>query len=176
MMCDRAVGETILNHWEVHCLPRGSAPLVRHNTESSFKPPWDHRSWWTGLVKYLQSMNQSNPLLTLRGGGGGRGGGSSVGRARDSWWGGPGFDSRCGRPLPTGWVGVCIMWPTEMEVMVSQLCLMCGSTLNCQTLCLGARQRYNLVVDEDVENPTNQPNKAHSASWLRTIRVCCDTE
>ena len=22
---------------------------------------------------------------------------------------GPGFDSRCGRPLPTGWVGVSIM-------------------------------------------------------------------
>ena len=29
---------------------------------------------------------------------------------------------------PTGWVGVSIMWPTETEVMVSQLCLMCGST------------------------------------------------
>ena len=35
--------------------------------------------------------------------------GSSVGRARDSWSGGPEFDSRCGRPLPTGWVGVSIM-------------------------------------------------------------------
>ena len=35
--------------------------------------------------------------------------GSSVGRARDSWSGGPGFDPRCGRPLPTGWVGVSIM-------------------------------------------------------------------
>ena len=35
--------------------------------------------------------------------------------------------------------------------MVSQLCLMCGSTQNCQTLCLGARPRYNLVVDEDVK-------------------------
>ena len=41
--------------------------------------------------------------------GGGGGGGSSVGRARDSWSGGPGFDPRCGRPLPTGWVGVSIM-------------------------------------------------------------------
>ena len=29
--------------------------------------------------------------------------GSSVGRAPDFWWGGPGFDPRCGRPLPTGW-------------------------------------------------------------------------
>ena len=61
--------------------------------------------------------------LTMRGGRG-----SSVGRARDSWLGGPGFDPRCGRPLPTGWVGVSIMWPAETEVMVSQLCLMCGST------------------------------------------------
>ena len=41
--------------------------------------------------------------------------------------------------------------------MVSQLCLMCDSTLNCQTLCLGARPRYSLVVDEDVKKPTNQP-------------------
>ena len=41
--------------------------------------------------------------------------------------------------------------------MVSQLCLMCGSTLNCQTLCLGARPRYSLVVEEDVKKPTNQP-------------------
>ena len=57
---------------------------------------------------------------------GGRG--SSVDRARDSWSGGPGLDPRCGRPLPTGWVGVSILWPTETEVMVSQLCLMCGST------------------------------------------------
>ena len=57
---------------------------------------------------------------------GGRG--SSVGRAPDSWWGGPGFDCRCGRPLPTGWVGVSIMWPAETEAMVFQLCLMCGST------------------------------------------------
>ena len=41
--------------------------------------------------------------------------------------------------------------------MVSQLCFMCDSMLNCQTLCLGARPRYNLVVGEDVKKPTNQP-------------------
>ena len=35
---------------------------------------------------------------------------------------------------------------------------MCGSTLNCQTLCLGARPRYSLVVGEDVKKPTNQTN------------------
>ena len=34
---------------------------------------------------------------------------SSVGRGGDFWLGGPGFDSRCGRPLPTCWVGVSIM-------------------------------------------------------------------
>ena len=71
------------------------------------------------------------------------------GRARDLCWGGPGLDSRCGRPLSTGWVGVSIIWPAETEVIVSQLCLMCGSTLNCQT-------RYSLVVDEDVKKRNNQ--------------------
>ena len=43
--------------------------------------------------------------------------------------------------------------------MVSQLCLMCGSTQNCQTLCLGARPRNNLVVDDDVKKPTKQTKK-----------------
>ena len=56
----------------------------------------------------------------------GRGG--SVGRVHDSWSEGPGFNPRCGRPLPTGWVGVSIMWPAETEVMVSQLCLVCDNT------------------------------------------------
>ena len=28
----------------------------------------------------------------------------------------------------TGWVGVSIMWLAETEVMVSLLCLVCGST------------------------------------------------
>ena len=64
-------------------------------------------------------------------------GGSSVGRARDSGWGGPGFDPRCGHLLPTGWVGVSIMWPAETKVMVSPLCLLCGSTYNSQMSVLG---------------------------------------
>ena len=51
--------------------------------------------------------------------------------------------------------------------MVSQLCLMCGSTLNCQTLCLGARPWYSLVVDKDVKKPTNQPTlKARVTYWV----------
>ena len=52
----------------------------------------------------------TNPDFNSRKGGrGGGGGGSSVGRASDFWSGRPGFDPRCGRPLPTGWVGVSIM-------------------------------------------------------------------
>ena len=55
--------------------------------------------------------------------------------------------------------------------MVSQLCLMCGSTLNCQTLCLGARPLYNLVVDQDVKKPTNQPALSLSLYLLITISL-----
>ena len=40
----------------------------------------------------------------------------------------PGSILTVGCPLPTGWVGVSIMWPAETEAMVSQLCLMCDST------------------------------------------------
>ena len=67
----------------------------------------------------------------------GGGGGSSVGRARNSWWGGPGFDPCCGCPLPNGWVGVSIISPAETEVMVSPLCLVCDNMLRCQTSVLG---------------------------------------
>ena len=35
----------------------------------------------------------------------------------------PAFDSRCGRPLPTGWAGVSIMYPAETKLMVCPLCL-----------------------------------------------------
>ena len=79
--------------------------------------------------------------------------GSSVGRARDSWWRGPGFKSHCGCPLPTGWVGVSIMWPAETEVRVSQLCL-------------GTRLRYNLVVDEDVKKPNKQTGRIWLVSYV----------
>ena len=80
---------------------------------------------------------------------------------------------------PTGWVGVSIMLPAETEVMVSQLCLMCGSTLNC----LGARPRYNLVVDEDIKKPTNQtitcylqvPVTSVSGISPGTSRTTCST-
>ena len=39
----------------------------------------------------------------------GRGGGGGGGRACDPVCGGRGFQPRCGRPLPTGGVGVSIM-------------------------------------------------------------------
>ena len=63
--------------------------------------------------------------------------GSSVDRARNIWSGNRGFDPSCGRPLPTSWAGVSIMRSAEIEVMVSWLYLMCGSTWNCQTSVLG---------------------------------------
>ena len=47
----------------------------------------------------------SHPTLPLLGGRG-----SSVGRARDSWRRGPGFDSHCGRPLPTGLPALPHVW------------------------------------------------------------------
>ena len=50
--------------------------------------------------------------------------------------------------------------------MASQLCLMCGSTANCQTLCLGARPRYSLVVDEDVKKPNKQTINVHGQLFL----------
>ena len=63
--------------------------------------------------------------------------------------------------------------------MVSQLCLMCGSTQNCQTLCLGARPRYGLVVDEDVKKPNKKNKKTkpfiperHSLLILSLLSMC----
>ena len=83
---------------------------------------------------------------------GGGGGGTSVGRARDSGWGGPGFNPRCGRPLPTGWVGVSILWPAETEVM-SPHSVLCVALI---IVSLGNRPRYSLVVDEDIKKPNQQ--------------------
>ena len=77
----------------------------------------------TLICKNNKKQNNPTTLRQKKGGGG-----ISVCRARDSWWGDPGFDLHCGRPLPTGWVGVSIMWTSETEVMVSPLCLVCGRT------------------------------------------------
>ena len=67
------------------------------------------------------------------GGGGGGGSGSSVGRARNFWAGGRGFDPGSGRPLPTGWVGASI--PAETEVIVSplRLCVTARKIVRCQS-------------------------------------------
>ena len=96
-----------------------------HGVDMPMHWPTFEVSTWLKSLGYLWKCSVSLSLLHIIQAGGR---GSSVGRARDSWWGGHGFDSCCGRPLPTGWVGVSIMWPAETEVMVSQLCLVCGST------------------------------------------------
>ena len=43
--------------------------------------------------------------------------------------------------------------------MVSPLCLVRGSTLNCQYVSRGARPRHSLVADEDVKNTNKQTNQ-----------------
>ena len=96
--------------------------------------------------------------------------GSSVGRARDSWWGGPGLDPRCGRPLPTGWVGVSSMWPAETEVMVSPLCLACDSTYNFQTSVLGPIRDIALLLTRTGLKPNNLVLSAFSAFLLCDLK------
>ena len=96
-------------------------------------------------------MSQHRP--TKRGGGGGGGGAvaQSVERAT------PGEEVPGLIPAVVArsrLVGSVL--PAETEVMVSQLCLMCGTTYNYQTLYLGARPRYSLAVDEDVKKLTKQ--------------------
>ena len=108
----------------------------------------------SGLV-YLGPYNDHLTLGSFFGKGGG---GRSVCRARDSWWGGPGFDSCCGRPLRTGWVGVSIMWPAETEVMVSPLLCRVWHHVKLSYASLGTRPRYSLVVDKEVKKP-NKPNQ-----------------
>ena len=57
--------------------------------------------------------------------------------------------------------------------MVSKFCLICGSTYNCQTLCLGARPRYNPVVDENFKKSTKQTNKALMlGAYSATVILC----
>ena len=90
-------------------------------------------------------------FLAIKGGGGG----GSVGRARDSLWGGPWFDPRCDRPLPAGWVGVSKMWPTETKVMVFPLCLVCGSTMS--DVSLGTLRDIALLLTTTLRNQTNLP-------------------
>ena len=75
--------------------------------------------------------------------------GSSVGRARDSWWGGRGFDLRCGCPLLTSdWVEVSIMWPAEKEILPAL-----WQHITFSDASLRNRLRYSLDVDEDVKKP-----------------------
>ena len=63
----------------------------------------------TNALLLLLLLNLTPFCLNNGGGGGGGGRGSSGGRMRAPGEEFHGFDSRCGRPLPTGWVGVSIM-------------------------------------------------------------------
>ena len=51
---------------------------------------------------------------------------------------------------------ISALGPAETEVMVSPLCLVCGSTSDVNP---GTRPRYSQVVDEDFKKPNNQTNK-----------------
>ena len=83
----------------------GAANLVKGEWEVGCG--WRNESWFPECL----------------GGGGGGGRDNSISRELDCWSGGPGFDIQCGCPLPTGWVGVSIMWLAGTEVMVSLRCL-----------------------------------------------------
>ena len=60
----------------------------------------------------------------------------------------------------------------QAEATVSPLCLVCGSTNNCQTSVLGS-SAIELVVDEDVKKPTNQPTKQTKISSGSESGVKC---
>ena len=68
-----------------------------HIAEFLYKQVIYRKTTANSVMKLYSDM----PSAPSRGGGGG-GCGSSVSRACDYWSGGPGFDPRCGRPLPTG--------------------------------------------------------------------------
>ena len=55
------------------------------------------------------------------------------------------------------------MWPAETEAMVSHKIV--------RRSCLGARPRYNLVVDEDVKKPTNQPTSIDSFPAVESMQM-----
>ena len=97
-----------------------------------------------------------------------RGHGSSVGIVCDSWWGGPGFNSRFGHPLPAGLVSVSVMWAAETEVMVSSALSHVWQHVKLSDISLGIRPRYSLVVEEDVTKQTNQTRQVEN-SWCNIL-------
>ena len=108
------------------------------------------------LLLLLWSISTSPHRLQI----GGRG--SSVGRARDSWWGGPGFDFCCGRTLPTGWVGVyntVTGWDRSHGLPTL-------SRMWQHVKLSDVSQRYSVVVDEDVKKPDKQTHTAHETPTL----------
>ena len=65
---------------------------------------------------------------------------------------------RWGHPLPTGWVGVIIMWLAETEVMVCRLLTRVWQHVKLSDAGLWTRPLYSLVAGEDVKKPTKQTN------------------
>ena len=116
-----------------------------------------HFRLWTA-VRIFGYFAAFLPSQWLTGGGGGGGGGGSVRRARDSWWGGPGFDPFCGCPLPTDWVGVSIMWPGWDRSQGLPALSSVWQHVKLSDVSLGTRLRYSLVVDEDVKKPNKPTN------------------
>ena len=114
-----------------------------------------------------------SPLSQVSSSPGGRG--SSVGRARDSWWGGTGFDARCGRPLPTGWSGVIIMWPARQKSWSKLPALSrVWHYVKLSDVSLGIRPRYTrytLVAVEDVKKP-NELTKSCSVKSFPAFTWC----
>ena len=78
----------------------------------------------------------------------------------DSWWGGPWFVFHCGRPLPTGWIGVSRMWTAETDFKGLPALSHVWQHVKLSDVSLGTVPRYSLVVHEDAKNPNKQTNKA----------------
>ena len=94
---------------------------------------------------------------------------SLAGRARDSWWGGSGFDPGYGRPLPTGLVGVSMMWPAENRSHGLRDLSRMWQHLKLSDVSLGNLPLYSLDIDEEVKKPTYQTNKLTSWLWKAWI-------
>ena len=74
-------------------------------------------------------------------------------------------------PAPN-WLGRCqynVTGRDRTEKSWSSSSVSCvAARKNCQTLCLGARPRYNLVIDEDVKKPNKQTNKTEQDRTCQT--------
>ena len=56
--------------------------------------------------------------------------------------------------------------PAETEVMVTQLCLVCVSTYNCQTSVLGPVRDIAYLLTRTLRNQTNKQDLSRGQHWL----------